>query len=177
MSSGGQCVMIHGEAMMLVWSVLSWDSHLKVKKAHSFMHTHTHTHRHMHTHTHTHTQNQTRTHIQTQAHRSSLTPEIGIKLQSFRQGAVAMGSAAFGQGSGLIFLDDVNCAGTETVLLGCSSRPLGSHNCGHYEDAGVHCLCKFELYALSMACPTMTLPISLPSNSPLSSILSANQLH
>lgn len=36
-------------------------------------------------------------------------------------------------------MDNVNCAGTETLLLGCASNPLGSHNCGHYEDASVYC--------------------------------------
>ena len=132
----------------------------------------------MHTHIHTSTQASKKSNKHTYKHKHTfplLTLEIGIKLLSFCQGAVAVGSAGFGQGSGQIFLDNVNCVGTETVLLGCSSNPLGSHNCGHYEDAGVHCQCKFELPALSMACPTMTLPISLPS--PLSSILSANQLH
>ena len=55
------------------------------------------------------------------------------------KGATALSNAVFGQGSGEIFLDDVNCAGNETLLLGCSSNPLGSHNCGHYEDASVRC--------------------------------------
>ena len=36
-------------------------------------------------------------------------------------------------------MDDVNCAGTETRLIDCPARQIGTHNCGHIEDAGVTC--------------------------------------
>jgi hypothetical protein len=43
-------------------------------------------------------------------------------------------------GSGPILLDDVQCTGTENLLLDCVHRePVGSHNCSHFEDAGVRC--------------------------------------
>ena len=54
-------------------------------------------------------------------------------------GATALSRAAFGQGTGQIWLDNVACTGSETRLIDCSANPLGSHNCQHSEDAGVRC--------------------------------------
>ncbi|XP_015742594.1 scavenger receptor cysteine-rich domain-containing group B protein-like isoform X1 [Coturnix japonica] len=51
----------------------------------------------------------------------------------------AHSSAYFGQGSGPIWLDNVQCIGTETALSQCQARPLGLNNCYHGEDAGVVC--------------------------------------
>ena len=48
-------------------------------------------------------------------------------------------SAYFGEGSGLILLDDVNCGGTESSILACTRRIFGEHDCVHKEDAGVIC--------------------------------------
>ncbi|XP_061114999.1 deleted in malignant brain tumors 1 protein-like isoform X1 [Conger conger] len=51
----------------------------------------------------------------------------------------AMQYAHFGEGTGLIFLDNVHCTGSEQSLLDCQSNGLGAHNCMHYQDAGVIC--------------------------------------
>ena len=54
-------------------------------------------------------------------------------------GAVAHGRAAFDEGTGRIWLDNVLCTGSESRLIDCPANPLGTHNCQHYEDAGVSC--------------------------------------
>ena len=51
----------------------------------------------------------------------------------------ALRYAAFGQGTGPIWLDDVNCVGNETLLAQCRHRGWGIENCGHSEDAGAVC--------------------------------------
>ncbi|NXK14911.1 DMBT1 protein, partial [Herpetotheres cachinnans] len=55
-------------------------------------------------------------------------------------GAVeAVRFAQFGAGSGEIWLDNVNCSGTESALWDCPAASWEQHDCGHKEDAGVIC--------------------------------------
>ncbi|XP_062591604.1 deleted in malignant brain tumors 1 protein-like, partial [Saccostrea cucullata] len=55
------------------------------------------------------------------------------------QNAKSFKYAFFGQGSGPILLDDVNCRGSETNIEECPHNGWQSHNCGHHEDASVRC--------------------------------------
>ncbi|XP_038072278.1 uncharacterized protein LOC119740886 isoform X2 [Patiria miniata] len=52
----------------------------------------------------------------------------------------ALSRAVFGYGNGMpILLDNVACTGQEDTVLDCRHAGIGSHNCGHAEDAGVRC--------------------------------------
>lgn len=46
-------------------------------------------------------------------------------------------SAVYGQGSGPIWLDNVQCRGQETSIFDCFS--VNAHSCSHSFDAGVEC--------------------------------------
>lgn len=50
-------------------------------------------------------------------------------------------AARYGQGTGKIWLDDVNCSGSELDISECgfSGNIWGSNNCGHREDVSVDC--------------------------------------
>lgn len=50
------------------------------------------------------------------------------------------GVTAFGPGTGPIWLEELQCVGTEERLIECPyPAPLGIHNCEHVQDVGVTC--------------------------------------
>ena len=57
---------------------------------------------------------------------------FGYALNAYR-------SAYYGEGSGPILIDNVNCFGYEASLFSCRHTGVGNHNCGHSEDASVRC--------------------------------------
>ena len=64
--------------------------------------------------------------------------------QYFDVDAVPIFRAGFGQGSGLILLDEVNCGGNEEGLLDCPNDGVGVSDCSPAEDAGVICMDPVE---------------------------------
>ncbi|XP_041475561.1 deleted in malignant brain tumors 1 protein-like [Lytechinus variegatus] len=57
----------------------------------------------------------------------------------FEGALAALPQAYFGEGSGDILLDGVQCNGSESNLKDCNHSGIGVHNCAHKEDAGVIC--------------------------------------
>lgn len=60
----------------------------------------------------------------------------------------AVSNGFFGQGSGSILMDDMECTGSESSLAACSFAGYGAHDCDHSEDAGV--ICHSGMYCKSL---------------------------
>lgn len=69
----------------------------------------------------------------------------GSRSERWLTAAVLRGQAevvldgTFGEGAGLILLDDVHCEGSETSLLDCPHGIWGRTDCSHSEDVAVRC--------------------------------------
>ena len=58
----------------------------------------------------------------------------------------AFSGSHFGGGMGPIFLDQLDCSGTESSLLQCRRfAELGLHSCDHSKDASIRCLGEFKI--------------------------------
>ena len=66
--------------------------------------------------------------------------QVVCRALGFFSAIAALQGARFGEGSGIIWLDNVDCAGFERSLKDCGNTGWGRHNCGHREDASVECL-------------------------------------
>ena len=64
-------------------------------------------------------------------------------------GPEAHGKAYFGQGYGDIYLENVQCNGSESSLEDCPASDPGLYDCHHSEDAGVKCQ-SMSLYAYTI---------------------------
>ena len=53
--------------------------------------------------------------------------------------AITASNSRYEVASGPIYFDNVECTGTEKLLVNCTSLGFRQHNCVHFEDAGVAC--------------------------------------
>ena len=60
----------------------------------------------------------------------------------------ALTQAHFGEGTGRIWLDSVQCIGNETMLRECTAGSEGVSSCTHARDAGVRCPPGMAIYML-----------------------------
>ena len=108
MRPGALCAMTYGKVLMLVWPVDNWDSHHRVSVP------------------------------QASYMYNFLTSLYFTVLLTDAVAYLSPTSTTYSQGTGPIFLDNVNCDGTESRLADCT---YDSHtaDCTHSEDAGIHC--------------------------------------
>ncbi|CAE1296095.1 unnamed protein product [Acanthosepion pharaonis] len=64
--------------------------------------------------------------------------KVICRMMGYSSGKVI--SNIYGQGQGVIWLDDLNCTGSEVELEICSNLSWGTHNCGHSEDVAIKCI-------------------------------------
>ena len=86
--------------------------------------------------------------------------------------------AHFGQGSGTIWMDNVNCDGTESKLKDCEFNGWGDENCSHSEDASVSCEAQVTVtnndpVFTDGASTTRSIAENTPANASVGSVVSA----
>ncbi|XP_029926880.1 neurotrypsin [Myripristis murdjan] len=70
---------------------------------------------------------------------TELNAQVVCRQLGFRGRAEVAPDGVYGEGLGLILLDEVQCQGTESSLLACGHAEWGRHDCSHSEDVGVRC--------------------------------------
>ena len=72
--------------------------------------------------------------------------DVACRMLGFNSASSFTKKASFGAGTGIIWLDNVQCDGDEESLLFCSHLGLAKHNCQHSEDSGVVCSSKSSIF-------------------------------
>ncbi|XP_028394866.1 deleted in malignant brain tumors 1 protein-like [Dendronephthya gigantea] len=79
---------------------------------------------------------------------------VACRQLGFQDAEAAYQGRDVNDGTGQIWLDNVDCRGSESSLFSCSHRGWGIHECGHYEDAGVRCSVNGGTPTLKTTIPT-----------------------
>ena len=74
-------------------------------------------------------------------------PEANVVCRQlgFDGAVLALRSATYGQGTGVIWMDDVNCTGSESAISECKHKGWRVTDCLHSQDASVICTPKGEV--------------------------------
>ena len=64
---------------------------------------------------------------------------VVCKQLGFEDALKSLGDSYYDMGTGNIWMDQVNCKGSESSLFLCEHRGWGNHDCSHTQDAGVSC--------------------------------------
>ena len=68
--------------------------------------------------------------------------EVACREMGFIGADMVLVAAAYGEGNGSIWLDDVECTGEEESLFECQRADPLLYNCGHDEDASAVCTAR-----------------------------------
>jgi len=83
--------------------------------------------------------------------------EVICKMLGYPKAIRARNRAYYSQGSGPIWVDQLDCTGNEDNIFDCKMNELGNHDCVHKEDAGVECFrptpAPERSLPLRLACP------------------------
>lgn len=72
----------------------------------------------------------------------------------FIAGAYGAANAAYGQGTGPIYMNNLQCVGSEASLVDCRRIELSERTCTHSNDAGVSCLARTSKHSIICAIHT-----------------------
>ena len=64
---------------------------------------------------------------------------VACRQLALGSSGTARAGGYYGQGSDPIWLDNVQCSGSESTLSQCSHKNWGDEDCSHGEDVGVEC--------------------------------------